>query len=300
VPIFLNLRVRPAGGEVSDHVSPRLVTIDPATGNANDVALSNFDLAAAVLGKNIILAAHGFNVNQHDGYQSLSNWSTLLQLDATWLFIGLVWPGDSSWLGPVCYPGEGKHAMDCGKLLAPFLIANMSGARSVSFVSHSLGTRFVLQTITELNSLDPQFAVAQIALMAGAVNHDCLTGEYALAAKSVGKINLLASIEDEVLSAAFPIGNVFEGIIDSDHPWFQSALGQKGPLAIPPGKAPGRWQVPKAWNFGHGSYLKLISRSVPSVTLPQDIPDDGKELPLPYEPLHESSWSAAFVSSRFK
>ena len=197
--IFLNLRARPAGGEVADQVSPRQITIDPVTGDATDLALSLSDLAAAVLGKNVLLATHGFNVNQLDGYQTLSNWSTLLQLDDTWLFVGMVWPGDSSWLGTLCYPGEGKNAMDSGNLLAPFLITNFAGAKSVSFVSHSLGARFILQTVTALNSLDPQFAVEQIALMAGAVNHDCLTAEYASASQAVGKINLLASVEDEVV-----------------------------------------------------------------------------------------------------
>jgi hypothetical protein len=298
--IFLNMRVRPAGGEVADRVSPRLVSIDPVTGGATDQPLSLSDLAAAVLGKNVILAAHGFNVNQLDGYQALSNWGRLLQLDASWLFIGMVWPGDSSWLGPLCYPGEGKSAMASGNLLAPFLIANFGGANSVSFVSHSLGARFVLQTVTQLHSLNPQFAVRQIALLAPAVNYDCLTGEYAVAAQAVGQINLLASAKDEVLLAAFPVGNVFEGIVDSGHPWFEAALGHKGPKQLPPGKTPGRFQVPEAWNFGHGSYLVLAPPPTSLVALPQDIPDPGKELPFPYEDKHESSWSAAFVSSRFR
>lgn len=61
------------------------MTIDPVTGNATDVELSLSDLAAAALGKNVILATHGFNVNQLDGYRKLSNWNNLLQLDNTWL-----------------------------------------------------------------------------------------------------------------------------------------------------------------------------------------------------------------------
>jgi hypothetical protein len=299
MPIFLNLRVRPAGGEVASQISPRQVTIDPATGNATDVALRLPDLAAAVQGKNILLATHGFNVHQLDGYQTLSNWNTLLQFDNTWLFIGIVWPGDSSWLGPLCYPGEGKNAIESGNLLAQFLIDNFAGAKSVSFASHSLGARFILQTVTTLNSLDPTFAIRQIALMAGAINHDCLTADYAVATKSVGRVNLLASVKDEVLSAAFPIGNIFEGIIDSGHPWFQSALGHKGPKKIPPGKSLGRWQIPPVWNFGHGSYLKLVPPPTPAVSLPQDIPDPGSEVPSPFPQDHESAWSAAFVTTRF-
>jgi esterase/lipase superfamily enzyme len=208
--IFLNLRARPAGGEVADQVSPRQVTVAPATSDVTDIDLPLANLASVVLGKNIILATHGFNVNQLDGYKTLANWSTLLQLDGTWLFIGIVWPGDSSWLGPLCYPGEGKHAIVSGNRLAQFLIDNFAGAHSVSFASHSLGARFILQTVTAINNLQPKFAVQHVSLMAGAINHDCLTAEYAAAAQAIGKISLLASVEDEVLAAAFPIGNVLE------------------------------------------------------------------------------------------
>lgn len=296
--IFLNLRSRPAGGEVADQVSARQVTIDPGTGTATDTELSLSDLAAAVLGKNVILATHGFNVNRLDGYRKLSNWNNLLQLDNTWLFVGIVWPGDSSWLGPLCYPGEGRHALACGDLLAPFVLTNFAGANSLSFVSHSLGARFFLQTITTLHKLAPALPIRQIGLMAGAINHDCLTAEYASAAGSIGKIDILASVKDEVLAAAFPIGNIFEGIIDAHHPWFQSALGHKGPKTIPIGKSTGGFQIPRNWNFGHGSYLELAPAIVPPLSIPQDVQAEGT--PAPFPPGRESSWSAAFITTRFR
>ena len=110
------------------------------------------------------------------------------------------------------YPGERRHALACGDLLAPFVVNNFAGANSLSFVSHSLGARLLLQTVTTLNKLAPALRIRQIGLMAGAINHDCLTAEYASAAGSIGKIDILASVKDEVLAAAFPIGNVFEGI----------------------------------------------------------------------------------------
>jgi alpha/beta hydrolase family protein DUF900 len=294
---FLNFRQRPTGYGVAD-ATVHQVTLDPVTHNVvTDDEVRASDLAAAALGKNVLLAMHGFNVNQLDGYQKLSNWSTLLDLDNTWLFIGIVWPGDSSWLGPLCYPGEGKHAIDCGNKLAAFLRDNLAGTKSLSLVSHSLGARFLLQTVTTLNRLAPQLSIRHVALMAGAINHDCLTGEYASAANSIESIALLASVKDEVLAAAFPIGNVFEGIIDSHHPWFQAALGHLGPKIIPPGKTIPPYQIPSAWNFGHGSYLELAPRAVPALTLPQNVPAEGT--PAPFDKGYESSWSAAFVTSRF-
>ncbi|NYF78911.1 alpha/beta hydrolase [Granulicella arctica] len=296
---FLNLRNRPGGDEVGDSVLPRQVTIDPATGNvASDQPLPLADLQTKLLGKNVLLAIHGFNVPQAAGYQSLSHWSTLLQLDETWVFLGIIWPGNSSWLGPLCYPGEGRHAMQCGDLLAPFIGANFVGVNSISLVSHSLGGRLLLETVKSLSQLNPPVAVRQVALMAGAVNHDCLTAEYAAAANWTGKISLLASMQDEVLAKAFPAGNVFEGIIDAGHPWFQSALGRSGPKTILANKSIGGFQVPDEWKFGHGSYLEMVPAADPAVLLPQDLPPVGSQPPYPGQ--CTSSWSAAFISSRFR
>jgi hypothetical protein len=295
---FLNLRQRPTGHGVADHVNAHQITIDPVTHDVvTDDEMDPRDLASAALGKNVLLATHGFDVNQLDGYQKLSNWSALLELDNTWLFIGIVWPGDSSWLGPLCYPGEGKHAIDCGNLLAPFILANLAGAKSLSLVSHSLGARFVLQTVTTLNKLAPKLSIRQVVLMAGAINHDCLTAEYGSAANSIGNIAVLASVKDEVLAAAFPMGNIFEGIIDSHHPWFQSALGHRGPKSIPQGKTIPPFQIPSGWNFGHGNYLELAPRAVPALAIPQGVPVEGTS--APFRKGYESSWSAAFVSSCF-
>jgi len=308
MPIFLNLRARPSGGEVADQVSVAAVNLppvalDPATlkaivkpPTAAPLALS--DLASRICGKNVLLATHGFNVNQQDGYQSLSNWLGLLRLDSSWVAIGVVWPGDSSWLGPLCYPGEGRHAMACGQLLAQFLFDNLAGANSLAFASHSLGARFLLETVTAHNELSPAVAIRQVVIMAGAVNYDCLTNEFAAAAQSLDRINLLAASTDEVLSKAFPAGNVFEGIIDSGHPWFEAALGHSGPKQQLSGKFTGPFQVPDAWNFGHGSYLEIKPACSPMLPLPLDVPTPNALAPYPKG--FESSWVAAFVSSRLK
>ncbi len=298
---FLNFRKRPTGGGIPESIDE--IGVWQVTPGSPPTAVSGSprDLADAMLGKHIIFATHGFNVSEEDGYAELSNWHTLLQLDPSYLLIGMVWPGDSSWLGPLCYPGEGQHAMKCGDLLAEFIETYGTGAATVSFVSHSLGARFILQAIA---SLDPSFTVRQVAIMAGAVNDDCLTNEYQSAAARIGKINLLASRKDEVLSLAFPPGNLFEGIIDKGHPYWSGALGRYGPVTPVPGKPIGRFLIPDDWNFGHGNYVSLAPPLDPPLVV-QDVPPEGT--PVPYAPPPDvkpepwqPSWTAAFVSTRFK
>ena len=202
-------------------------------------------------------------------------------------------------MGPLCYPGEGKPAIACGNLLAQFINDNFAGTDSISFVSHSLGARFLLQTVAALNKIKSPLKIHQVAIMAGAINHDCLTNEFQAATQQIEQINVLASVRDEVLAAAFPVGNVFEGIIDSNHPWFESALGHKGPATIPPGKQIGPYQIPSNWNFGHGSYLQLQPASNPAMEMPQNVPAEGT--PQPFSPMSRTSpWSGAFVMSRFR
>lgn len=109
---------------------------------------------------------------------------------------------------------------------------------------------------------------------------------------------MLASIKDEVFAAAFPIGNAFEGIIDSSHPWFQSALGHKGPATIPQGKQMDKFQIPSNWNFGHGSYFEFGPSSNSAMPMPQDLAPEGTKPPFTPSTC-TSAWSAAFVLSHF-
>jgi hypothetical protein len=296
VTYFLNLRARPTGGGIRDVIAVNEVTLgpgDPVVSNPDPLPT---DLAKAVLGKNAVLVTHGFNVNQKNGFAELGNWQKLLQLDVSYLFIGIVWPGDSSWLGPLSYPGEGVHAIDCGNLLAKFIYTYLVGANSVSFASHSLGARFILQAISQLDSSIP---VRQVAIMAGAINDDCLTAEYKTATAKIGKIDILASVKDEVLAKAFPVGNIFEGIIDKGHPYWSAALGHKGPSQLIPGKSTGPYQIPSNWEYGHGNYIEVQPPLNPVLALPQDVPPEGSSKPRPQDGW-QPSWSAAFVSTRFK
>src|SRR5579864_8459496 len=162
---FLNTRSLPVGGGVV--ASADSITILDQTNTVHSVG----ELAAAISGRDVLLITHGFNVNQMDGFQKLSEWGALLGLGNA-VPIGLLWPGDSRWIHVVDYPVEGNEAMDAGNLLATFLNKNFTSALSLSFVSHSLGARVVLQTVAGLNR-----SVRRLLLMAGAIDNTCLSSE---------------------------------------------------------------------------------------------------------------------------
>jgi hypothetical protein len=171
-----------------------------------------------------------------------------LALDPAGLFVGMLWPGDG-WLPIVDYPFEGSVAVACGKLLASFCNDHCPGS-SLSFVSHSLGARLVLQAIT---LLVPK--AQSLCLTAAAINRDCLQAEYQEAAGNTERVVVLASHHDEVLKIAFSVGDPFAELLHDDHTPFQAALGYDGPPASQPQPAIRPWQIPDGLRFGHHNYL---------------------------------------------
>ena len=279
--LFLDLRATDAGGFPADEVTPR----------EDFTPISVADIAGRVTGRDVLVGTHGFNVNRTNGIQELSNWEKLLSLKPTDLFVGLLWPGDSRFAPIIDYPIEGPVAIQSGKLLAPFLNQNFTGANSLSFVSHSLGARTVLETIRRLNR-----RVRFLTLMAGAIEDDCLSEEYRDAANNIDQISLLASREDEVLELAFPIGNLVESIIAPTHPFFHCAVGRAGARPPFPVVLNKNWQIPDEWHYGHLNYLPaspVAPRLNPAV-LP---PAEGTARPSDDE---KPAWSASFVSGRFE
>lgn len=273
---FLDLRAQSTGGGPAADVGVRKdgVVCDPNL------------LIQALRGQDVLLATHGFNVNRADGMTKLAAWESVLRLGTSALFVGVLWPGDSSWLPVLDYPMEGNEAISSGRLLAPFLDKNFGNAASISLASHSLGARVVLETIRQLKTINPR----KLTLMAGAINDDCLTDEYQDAAAKVGEISVLASSEDYVLEFAFPVGNPVSGIITQGHPYWHGALGREGPT--PQGKVRAGWHITDDWNFGHGDY---VGGQPPAMKPTADVPADGTPTPKT-----KPNWSAAFVSGRFR
>ena len=277
---FLNTRSLPVGGGVV--ASADSITILDQTNTVHSVG----ELAAAISGRDVLLITHGFNVNQMDGVQKLSEWGALLSLGNA-LPVGVLWPGDSRWIHVVDYPIEGNEAMAAGNLLATFLNKNFTPALSLSFASHSLGARVVLQTVAGLNR-----TVRRLLLMAGAIDNTCLSSEYANAAKDVGTISLLASRSDNVLKWAFPAGNFASGLFSRGAPYIHEAIGREGPSTdvTPPANLHADWQIPDGWGFDHSDYL-------PSDVAPRPMPP-LQAFPGP-DPASKPAFSAAFETSRW-
>lgn len=287
---FLDVRLQPVGGELA----ARVATCQGSNIGNYSGLLAN-DFLAAIRGRHVLIATHGFNVNRADGIACLSNWESILQLPQASAFLGLLWPGDSIWAHGLDYPGEPKIADATGQLMAPFLDANLQAAASVSFASHSLGARVVLATIANL-----KLPVRRLTLMAGAIDDNCLTGEFASAVVKVERVSVLASRKDTVLSRLFPMGNFFAGIIDAGHPWWRAAIGHCGPAKTWPANFQPPFEIPVEWNFDHHNYLQVDQPAAPDMPLPVEVPSQGTPLPNAGAAGWQEAFSAGFESTRFR
>lgn len=286
---LLDVRLLPVGGHLAT-----CVAIGQGTSIADYQSLAEAQLINDIRGRHVLIATHGFNVNRADGIAHLSHWEARLQLASPSVFVGLLWPGDSIWAHGLDYPEEPRIANEAGRLIAPFLDANFAGAASISFASHSLGARVVLEAITAMS-----LPVRRATFMAGAIDDNCLSGEFKAAAAKIGEISVLASTKDEVLSSLFPLGNFLAGIIAEGHPWWHAALGHRGPSRARPANFRPPFEIPDNWNFGHGSYLQIDPPPAPAIALPTEVPPNGSPYPAGGAPGWQESWSAAFCSTRF-
>jgi hypothetical protein len=285
---FIDLRLSAVGGELA-----RTPSVNQGTNIGDYTGLSQNVLLDSIKGQNVLIATHGFNVNRADGISCLSNWAGLLQLPQSSVFVGLLWPGDSVWAHGLDYPDEALVANQAGSMAAEFINANLRQAGSISFASHSLGARVVLSTISQLS-----LPVRRLLLMAPAIDDNCLTTEFQAVAAQIGNISVLASKKDEVLSALFPLGNLFAGIIAEGHPWWRAALGHCGPASPWPSNFQAPFEIPDNWNFEHGNYLQIDYPEPARLPLPVNVPPQGS--PPPPGNGWQEAFSSAFASTRFR
>ncbi|HEV2697377.1 MAG TPA: alpha/beta hydrolase [Terriglobales bacterium] len=302
MPYFIDVRADSAGGNPVGSVDAIVVRTD-AQQNPNPSAPLDPQLIQAVQGRDVLLGTHGFHVNRASGISYLTHWNEWLRLGDNGLFVGVLWPGDSRWLPFLDYPAEGSEAIKSGRLLAAYLEKYFTGANTLSFSSHSLGARMVLETI---RNLPDSTKVQRVTLMAGAIDDTCLNGEYRDAAARVGKISVLASSCDEVLKLAFPLGNPISGILTRGDPYWHGALGRYGPN--PADQPLNLWKspnLPESWNFGHASYIDCSgpvagppAESGPFFPPALVVPPAGT--PCPSNSSNwQQAWAAGFVSTRF-
>jgi hypothetical protein len=243
---FLNFRAQPVGGYGKD---PVLFQGDGTTDPPALAIIPESQYRQILYGKRILFATHGFNVNYRAGARALGKLDQYLGLGDPALFIGMLWPGDS-WLPVVDYPFEGNVAIDCGKRLAAFCNAYCTTARSLSFMSHSLGARLLLAALLHVDR-----DVDLLCIMAGAINRNCLTAEYAEALHNVRTVVGLSSHKDDVLKLAYAVGDPIADLLHDDHTPFQAALGYDGPALPAPPDVLWPWQIPDLPPYTHGDYL---------------------------------------------
>jgi hypothetical protein len=288
---FLDVRLDPVGGTLA-----KSVAINQGTSVNDYQGMDISQLVSDIRGQHVLIGTHGYNVNRADGIAHLSNWEGLLKFaPLPSIFVGVLWPGDSVWAHGLDYPEEPKVANDAGVLIAPFLDGNFGNAASISFASHSLGARLVLQTVSKMG-----LPVRRVTLMAGAIDDNCLNTEFKAAAGRIGTISVLASKKDEVLSALFPLGNLIGGIIAEGHPWWHAAMGHCGPSKPRPGNFQSPFEIPSNWDYGHHNYLQIDPPPRVSISLPTDVPPNGSPEPAGGVPGWQEAWSAAFCSTRFQ
>ena len=251
--LFLNLRAAPVAGGV----------VDPAffegDGAAAPLALhprATARIAAQLNGRDVLFATHGFNVPMAAGACALTRFEAALALPSSCCFVGLLWPGDF-WVPVINYPFEGEVALDCGRRIARFCNTALGAMSSVTFVSHSLGARVVLEATRNIER-----RVRAMCLLAAAVNDDALVTQYADAFANTSLVSVLASRHDHVLAQAYPVGDAIADLLHFDHRPYTLALGFNGPPA-PVGATIPPWLIGGEIAYDHGDYLPPSDPTVP-------------------------------------
>lgn len=181
-------------------------------------------------GRPIVFFVHGFNNDLRAASAAYARFLPLLD-GISARAVGVYWPGDS-WAGGANYMQALERVPAIAERFARLLHASAlgSGRLDVSFVSHSLGGRLVLETLRALATLLARQPVAsltvrRIVFMAGAVPTALLELRAALngVLRAVDARALSVYSEaDRVLQYAFPIGESLAGAA-----LFPTALGRR-------------------------------------------------------------------------
>jgi hypothetical protein len=274
VTLFLNTR----GASYGAVVTPLLLEGDAVATPPQLSPVPEAAISSWIGGKSVLLATHGFNVNLQDGARSLGRLETMIAPRPSERVIGVLWPGDFV-IPAINYPFTEKIAAHAGQLVGDFCNRYLGAAARLSFVSHSLGARVVLEAIQALKRRAYSLCIA-----AGAVGADCFAVEYAAAAKNCDSVVTLSSMADLVLELAYPPGDLIADLFDWDHKAFERALGRRGP-ETPFGSPITAAQIPDQLGYDHGDYM-------PPGDLAQPVPDPNPNTKWPR--------ATAFLANAFR
>lgn len=211
---LLDFRASNTGGAV---VPGRLVT---QTGLGTEA-----DLRAET---SVAFLVHGFNVNRPGGVDTLRRLAQQLPPGIGTGYVGVLWPGDH-WVRAISYPFEGNDADDTAKELTKYIRLVVPKGTELSFVSHSLGARVVMETIKALKRAD--YPIRQVSLLAAAIDDFSLARprDYSAAVAKTDRVAVLASRRDRVLTLAYPAGDALQAFIFFRRDDAGLALGSRGP-----------------------------------------------------------------------
>ena len=206
--------------------------------------------------RSVTFLIHGFNVDRQSGTAELAALAALLPVTLTEAAVAVLWPGDST-IGPLSYPFETNKADDTALELVKFIGDVLIQQPQLSFLAHSLGCRVAMETARHLWIKNAP--VAQVCLMAGAIDNDSLAdkAEYQGASQYAARVAVLYSPSDQVLKLAYPTGTLVSAFLH----WTRTtdaALGFTGPRANPGESTPGTVVavgIPATNGVDHGDYL---------------------------------------------
>ena len=220
-------------------------------------------VGAVFRNKRVCFLVHGFNVPVSHAiwcegpaaqeYEALGNLG--LQITAADIVVTVMWPGDGlpGWDWFTAY----THSKDVGGKFAEFLASRAFTGSEVSFISHSLGARVVLETVAQATGVRASFGTA--VLMAAAVGDNALDlPDYAAGSAKLDRIVILSSMKDVILQVFYTAGSIAEQALWSDYDETSKALGRYGPAFAAKSKIPPKteWYEIKPGNSqDHGDYL---------------------------------------------
>jgi len=203
----------------------------------------------------ITFLLHGYNVNRENGRASLLRLAARLSASQNEAVVAVLWPGDH-WTRAVSYSFEGRDADDSAQALAEYVKTYITRSTDISFVSHSLGARVVMETIKRLGA----YRIRQVVLMAPAIDDSSLANPkvYQVAAGGADRVAVLASRKDNTLRYAYPAGDALQAFIFFWKDVVDLALGYHGPRRSKTFEIPVKVyavQIPDERSSDHGHYI---------------------------------------------
>ena len=290
---FRDMAVNQCGG-----VTPaNACDLSPAFGGRRwwppPASFTELDLHAvgqSLRGKHVCFTVHGFNVDRDDGAtgfgthaQECGLGGALLSLTpqvnlytaGVDIVIPVLWAGD--WYLPINYPFLLPDIRLTGKYFADLITSGIWPIHEISFLTHSMGVRVVMETIQQATQMAttagkrlPRINTA--IFTAPAVSDQIFDDpDYADSVNIVRNFVVVSSKADTILSQAFPAGNAVEQQLWANDPGADEALGRYGPRVQQGSKALGKIQWyeiplptdPNDPGQNHGDYFPTPSAPVP-------------------------------------